>query len=110
MNFNVEKVEDVIYLHVTLHKHVLNHMKGSLENDDCILLLLVRFQEICYIQTCLWTLITNIYIYIYIYIYGYGIGLIVFGNLSICCTLSRLWRLLKSMNVIQIFLYSYACA
>jgi hypothetical protein len=104
MNFNVEKMEDVIYLHVTLHKHVLNHMKGSLENDDCILLSHVRFEKVCYNQTCLWTLKKNLFFF------DYENGLIIFGNLSTCCTLSRLWRLLKCTNVIQNIFYLYVCA
>ncbi len=35
------------------------------------------------------------------FFFSYENGLIVFGNLSTCCTLSRLWRLLKSTNVTQ---------
>jgi hypothetical protein len=105
MNFNFEKVENVIYLHVTLLKHVLNHMKGSLENDDCILLLHVRFEEVCYIQTCLWIFYKKI-----CFFFNYENGLIVFGILSTCYTFSRLWRLLKSTNVTQNLFYSYVCA
>ncbi len=56
-------MEDVIYLHRTLCEHVLNHMKGSIENDGCILLLHVRFEDVCYNQTCLWTLKKKIVIF-----------------------------------------------